>query len=376
MATSDNDLLPLRHARKWIDTSALISNYRQLKQHCAPAQVLAVVKCNAYGHGMYKVSKALSSAQVDGLAVATIGEALLLRQGGITNNILVMQGWLTLDELRMVEGHQLWIAISNREQLTQLEQNTNLLKDIKIWIKFDTGMNRLGFLCSEADEVIPRVLKLDQDQPVLMSHFACADNPQSPMNEQQMKRFGELVTNYPYTASMSNSSACQQLSQARYQWVRSGIALYGSRDNTHRQKQAPGETPCLEQMKPVMHLYAPIMAIRQCAQGDCIGYGASYTCPKDMTIGIVAIGYGDGYPWNVSPSTPVWVAGKIQTILGRVSMDLIAISLEGVEVRVGDVVELWGTHIAVEEIAAHCNTIGYELLTRVSHVQELDHSLV
>lgn len=369
--SSDQSFTPsLRYARKFIDTEALQNNYRQLKKHCASSQVLAVVKCNAYGHGMCKVAHALVPA--DGFAVTTVGEALVLRRAGVVSNILVMQGWEVPQELQIAATQNLWLTVSSYKQLEQLEQNSDV-RDLTVWIKFDTGMNRLGFPIADAALVLERVSRLKGriQEPVLMSHCACADETGSPLHARQLALFEDLCASYPYAGSIANSAACLQFSQTHYQWVRCGLAVYGAAD------QSVLRTAGLTSLfKPVMHLYAPIVMTRQCRRGESIGYGGTYVCPEDMQIGIVAIGYGDGYPWHISPSTPVWVSGSRQTILGRVSMDLIAISLPRSDALSNHVVELWGSHIPVEEVAGHCHTINYELLTRASQIEEVEHRLV
>ena len=349
----------MRSPRKLISTSALLENYHYLKKTVNTGKILAVIKCDAYGHGMLKVARILSAA--DGFAVASVQEGRVLREAGIETKILVLQGANENEEFLTADQNNLALVIHSIEQLIYLEENHSL-KNLELWIKFDTGMNRLGFRPESADDIIPRVLQLPNLScpPVLMSHFCCIDPEDMTVSNQQWRKFQDICSKYELSASMANSDACFQLPESRLQWIRAGIALYGI-------------APTLEQksiLKPVMRLFAPLIAIRHVRANEGIGYGHRYICPHDMTIGIVAIGYGDGYPRHAPDGTPVWLGGQREMLLGRVSMDMLAISISKNQGTVGDLVELWGTHIPVDEVAEHCGTISYELLTSAGGVRD------
>lgn len=353
----------LQSARKFIDTNAISANYQKLKDICAPAQVLAVVKCHAYGHGIVKTARCLTRA--DGFAVATVDEAMTLRQAGITGKILVMQGWCNTDDFYVAVKHELDLVIYSPEHLTCLQQSSSI-RPLRLWVKFDTGMNRLGFPLDDAPYVMQCLAQLQAlaHPPVLMSHFACADEKDADVSHKQLKLFEGLRRQYPGDASLANSAACFGLPQSRYQWVRAGIALYGVLPDL-----AVGYAG---EFTPAMHVFAPLLTLRQCRKGDSIGYGATHVCSDDTAVGIAGIGYGSGYLRHADADTPVWVCDSRQHLLGRVSMDMIAVSLNNANARIGDVVELWGLRIPVQEVAAHCGTISYELLAAAAGIPEVD----
>ena len=356
----------LRCVRKTIDQTALIENYRQLKNICAPSRILAVVKCNGYGHGMIRVSQILAQLDdLDGFAVASVTEAVALREAGIEHKILAMQGAHHVSEFKLLARNAISSVIHSNEQLDWLEQNPNSDR-FDVWIKIDTGMGRLGFRMDTARQAIQRVLRLKNltDEPVLMSHFARADEADLAYTQQQIESLQEILKDYPLAGSIANSAACLRVPQSRLQWTRAGIALYGSVPKFVAEE-------CRLLFKPVMTLATDLIAIRRFKQGESIGYGSSYVCPQEMTVGIAAIGYGDGYPYQTQEHVPVWINGTHQQLLGRVSMDMIAISLHDVDAAVGDEVELWGHHVLLQEVAKQSNTLDYELLTSASNIVEV-----
>ena len=352
----------VRPARKFIDTEALRANYRELKTLCAPARVLAVVKCEAYGHGMLRAARALAAA--DGFCVATVNEGIALRDAEVDNVIIVLQGFHNAEELRAAAACRLVPVIHSYKQISCLKQNS-VPDDLELWVKFDTGMHRLGLPPQSAPEIMRFLFELKLNRaPVLMSHFACADEADMPGCEDQQHTFEAIRRTYACEASMANSAACLRLPGTRYQWVRSGIALYGSVPEAASEYQP--------RFKPVMTLTAPLIALRQCRAGDAVGYGMRYVCPSDMRVGVVAVGYGDGYLRSAPSGTPVWVGGQRQHLLGRVSMDMITVSLSDTDISVGERVELWGSNIPVAEVARHCGTISYELLTAARDIPDAD----
>ena len=358
----------MRNSYKKISLAALSDNYRHLKRIGGDSKILAVIKCNAYGHGLLRVAKQLAQLDVDGLAVASVQEGVTLREAGIKNKIVVLQGANYVDEFIEATNRQLSLVVHFVEQLSYLESNRHL-GQLDLWIKFDTGMNRLGFSPDSADDVIARVMKLPclKNPPVLMSHFCCMQPGGERVSNQQWDKFHEICAKYDLPASIANSAAYFQMPQTRLQWSRIGIALYGAMPPVAEQSVS---------LKPVMELFAPIIAIKYCRAGEGIGYGHRYIFSEDTTIGIVAIGYGDGYSRGVPDGTPVWINGRIEQVLGMVSMDMIAISINPETTSVGDVVELWGHHVSVMEVAERCDTISYQLLTMVGHVQDDSNEII
>ena len=353
-------------ARKFIDSAALVSNYRYLKHLCKKAQVLAVVKSDAYGHGLVRVARVLSErARVDGFAVAILDEAVALRESDIRRPILVMQGAADREELRTAAVYELELVVHSFEQLAQLEKHG--AEALSLWVKFDTGMNRLGFPLTEADEVLDRVGQLRglSRQPVLMSHFAYADEPEMAADdERQWLLFERLCAKRKLPSSIANSAGVLRRPESHLDWVRVGIALYGA-------PPANTATEHRHELAPVMKVTAPLTAIRHCKAGERIGYGGTYTCRRDMKTGIVGIGYGAGYPRCAPSGTPVWLGNRRRRLVGRVSMDMLAVALdEDDPVAVGDIAELWGANLSVSEIADHCRTISYELLCGARSIRE------
>lgn len=361
-------------ARKSVDTDALIHNYSYLKSVCPGTRVLAVVKADAYGHGLVKTARALSrgvgtgataGAEVDGFAVAVVAEGLALRDAGVTETVLVMQG--APDEGGVISAveRDLTLVVHSSEQLALLESRDG--KKPALWVKIDTGMRRLGFAPGDAGEVLARVGKLRglPREPVLMSHFAYADDPAlREDDEAQWRCFERVLRSGEFTASIANSAGFFCRPDSRLQWARIGIALYGAPP----ERVAPEHRRAL---KPVMTVTAPLVAIRRCKAGDRIGYGGDYRCPRDMRIGVVGIGYGDGYPRHARTGTPIWIGGRRRALVGRVSMDMITVALDADDaVRVGDAAELWGGRLPVSDVAEACGTISYELLCGARGIQE------
>ena len=365
----------MRSARKRIDVDALLQNYRYLKSLCPGRRVLAVVKSDAYGHGLARIAQTLSAdaqadARVDGFAVATINEALALRGMGLEQTIVIMQGFLHAEEIRTAIDQHLTMVIHSSQQLALLEQCQ--VRDLALWVKFDTGMGRLGFSVAQANEVFGRMERLDglSQRPVLMSHLGYADEPEmEEENRKQWRLFESLCKDRHIDVSMLNSAgllASRNIPVS--QWVRVGLALYGIAPVTAQADHA-------RWLKPVMRVTAPVIAVRRHKAGDRIGYGGTYTCPRDMTVGIVGMGYGDGYPRHAQNGTPVWINGVRCELVGRVSMDMIAVfpgitSGDGEEIAVGDTAELWGPELSVAEVAGCGGTIAYELLCAAQKIQE------
>ncbi len=341
-----------RSAEALIDFDALRHNFQRVKQFAPDSKVMAVIKADAYGHGMVQCAKAL--AEADGFAVAHIDEAMTLRNAGIQQPITVFHGFQNSQQLLQMQANNLRPVIYQSWQVDMLEQQP--LSGLAVWLKVNTGMNRLGVSTQQAVDLYQRLTKIKPIKQLgLSSHFANADVPEHPSNQQQIDVFNQLAKQLSGPTSLANSAGLIAFSQSQGDWVRPGIMLYGS-------SPIQNKTAAELDLKPVMQLQAPLIAINNLTKGDAIGYGSLWKCPEDMPVGVVAIGYGDGYPRHALAGTPVSVNGQMSQVLGRVSMDAISIDLRGIEVQCGDRIELWGKSVSVDEVAKSSETISYELL--------------
>ncbi|MCW8934018.1 MAG: alanine racemase [Gammaproteobacteria bacterium] len=341
-----------RSAKVSIDLAALQHNFQQVKKYAATSQVMPVIKANAYGHGMLRVAESLTSA--DGFAVAQLPEAIALRENGIDKPITVFQGFSNQQQLQSVFQYSLRPAISQHWQIDLLATSEQTSK-IDVWLKINTGMGRLGVQLDDVETCYKRLQNINSiNQTGLMTHFANADKPDHKSNQLQLERFETLSKLYTAQTSVSNSGALISNLCKKQDWVRPGIMLYGA---------SPLSDKTAEELnlKPVMSLYAELIAINEMKKGQTVGYGDSWVCPQDMRVGIVNIGYGDGYPRHAT-AAPIAVNGQLCHLLGRVSMDSIAVDLRGVKAECGDLVECWGQQVSVDEVAACSETIAYELL--------------
>lgn len=343
-----------------IDLAALRHNVQCLDD--GKSTLIAVVKANAYGHGMLRIAEELVECGVKILAVAFIDEAQTLRNSGITQPILILEGPLARAEFDWMVTHNCWPMLHSKEQLDWISPHR--VFDVPLWFKVDTGMHRLGF---SADELMtffaqPQYAKIKENM-VLATHFACADNPEDPFSQQQIDAFRELHQNFGCPISISNSAGhIHELASGFGQsdYARVGITLYGCAPNNQ------AEVLSTRDLHPVMTLKAPIIAMREVAHSEGVGYGQTWTATRDSTIATVAIGYADGYPRHASNCGRVLVNGVTCPIVGRVSMDMITIDVTDVPCNIGDQVVLWGESNRVEHIASAMGTINYECVTRVS----------
>ena len=334
-------------------------NYQQAKQ-LAGTTAYAVVKANAYGHGLVQSAQALSDA--DGFAVACVDEAQLLREAGIQRPILVLQGPYSSEEWIVASRLDLQLVIHHRQQL-QSHANAHLNTLCKIWIKLNSGMNRVGFLAEEIEPLLTELQSLPTlEVQSIISHFASADAPQAPDFAKQLA----VITSHawPLPLSLSNSAALfhkNQIADYPQEAVcRPGILLYGA-------SPFADKTAAELNLKPVLSLRSKIISIHPVAQGEYVGYGQTWQADQTRQIAVIAIGYGDGYPRHAPNGTPVWVAGQRCPLVGRVSMDMITVDItEHPHATIGSDVELWGEHISVDEIAQRTGTIGYELLCQLT----------
>ena len=347
-----------RPAQAILDLPALSHNLTRVRQLAPGRRIMAVIKANAYGHGMVKTARALREA--DAFAVACLDEAVILREAGIAQPLVLLEGFFDAAELPLLMQHQLITVIHHEEQLTTLERS-RLDAPLPVWIKVDSGMHRLGLAPSRLAAVWQRLNACASLQVLgFMTHLANADYRNDSTTLQQLKRFTEAVDPYPGQLSIANSAAVLTWPQTHCDWVRPGIMLYGVSPFADSSGTVHG-------LKPVMSLYSQLMAVNHFKRGDRIGYGGEWECPEDMPVGVVAIGYGDGYPRHAKAGTPVLVNNKRVPLIGRVSMDMICVDLRGqVQARSGDPVCLWGEDLPVEEVARYAGTIPYELLCRVT----------
>lgn len=348
----------MRPARALIDLAALRHNY-QLARARHGARALAVVKANAYGHGAVRCAQALAD-EADGFAVAFLEEALELREAGITRPILLLEGVFDATELDAVVRHALWIVVHHEAQLRMIE-TTPLTRPLHVWLKVNSGMNRAGFVGDAVTEAWRRLQASGKVADItLMTHFARADEPEVIATPAQVERFKAATAGLPGSRSLANSGAILGWPQARGDWARPGILLYGA-------DPMPGEGNGLQ---PVMTLESAVMAVREIDAGEPLGYGARFVAERRTRVGLVAMGYADGYPRVVPDGTPVAIDGRPGRLIGRVSMDMLTIDLTGhPDAGLGSRVELWGRQVPVNHIATAAGTIAYELLCNVKRVR-------
>lgn len=345
----------MRSCRALIDTAALQHNFRLLRARAGAAKLVAVIKADAYGHGMHTLARTLTEA--DMLAVATIDEGLQLRQAGCRLPLLVLQGFKSAQELQQIGSQQLIPVVHASHQVELLRQSGMRLP--QIWLKLQTGMHRLG-LAAEAFSAAHAGLGQQTDEMVLMTHFACAEESGSSVTNAQIECFDAICADLAGSHSLANSAAMWSLPETRRDWVRPGIMLYGV-------SPFPQHSGVQLGLRPVMQLHSELIAIQHCRRGDRVGYGQRFVCARDTRIGVVAIGYGDGYPRHAADGTPVLVDGALATLAGMPSMDMLTVDLgPDSKAQVGAEVELWGDGVAVETVARHAGTIPYELLCQLT----------
>lgn len=352
-----------RATRAEINLSALRHNLQVARTH-SQARQMAIIKANGYGHGIVEVARALSEA--DGFGVATINEAITLRESGVYQPILLLEGFNRPQDLALMHAYHLESVVHNQEQVAILEEykkQKSVNKPYRIWLKVDTGMHRLGFAPEQVSSVYHRLAAIESvQQPItLMTHFACADDRESGYTTQQIKSFDDATTDFAKSeTSLANSAGILGWPQSHADWVRPGIMLYGASPFVNGKATE-------HDLQAVMTLKSEIIAINHFKKDDGIGYGHSYFCETDMPVATIAIGYGDGYPRHAVSGTPVLINGQQAPLVGRVSMDMITVDMRGINnTKVGDEVTLWGEGLPVEVIAEKAGTISYELLCGVT----------
>lgn len=342
-----------------IDIDALRHNYRLACGLASPARAMAVIKADGYGHGIREVARALSN-DAPKFAVACMEEALAIRSAGVDHPVVLLQGMHSVEDVRVCVREGFEVVVHSDYQLDWLEQTP---ETPQLWLKVNTGMNRLGFTPNALADVMARLDNNGAGEKVkgFVTHFACADDISSDVTDEQTRIFSEAVVEWPaLEKSVANSAAHFLPAQPLFDWTRPGIMLYGASPTMGKIGPDLG-------LQAVMTLEAPLIAVRTLKAGDSVGYGYAWTATHETRMGIVAIGYGDGYPRHAGTGTPAWVAGHRIRLIGRVSMDMLAVDLTSAPSACpGDPVELWGRHVSVDEVAENAGTIGYELLTGVT----------
>lgn len=348
-----------RPIRACIDLSALQKNLSTARRQAPNSKVMAVIKANAYGHGAVQVARALGDA--DAFAVASVEEAVTLHDADSQQPLILLEGVFEPGELQAVQDYALQMVVHTAEQVEWLELSP-LRSPLHLWLKIDTGMHRLGLAPGQARALIARLDALIARRGGslrLMSHMACADEPQHAANDTQLAEFTAIEAG-ARERSLANSAALLSRTDMHFDWVRPGIMLYGASPFV----EPAADTPALA---PVMTLESRLIAVVGRRRGEAVGYGQTWTCPEDMPVGVVAAGYGDGYPRHATSGTPVLVNGRVVPLIGRVSMDMLCVDLRSQpEARGGDTVQLWGSCLPVEGVAQRAGTISYELLCNVN----------
>jgi alanine racemase len=341
--------------RAVIDSAALRSNLQTLKKLAPKARIAAVIKANAYGHGLLGAARALLAA--DAFAVARIEEAIALREAGIAQPILLLEGVMTDEALRAAAHHDFDLMVHDALQIELLQSFSGAHRFV-LWLKIDTGMNRLGFRVTEGAAALARLgaLPVAAREIRLLTHLARAEEREDPATLEQLARFSALAQGRGLATSIANSAAILAWPATRVDWLRPGLALYGVSPFAHQSAASLG-------LVPAMSFETTVIAVRRIARGESVGYGAAWRAERDTRIAILAGGYADGLPRSLRNGSPVLVNQERAALVGRVSMDMLAVDVgERTDVHVGTPCVFWGPGLPVEEIACYAGTIPYELL--------------
>jgi alanine racemase len=343
-----------------IDTAALRHNLSVVRQWAPKSRVMAVIKANAYGHGLVAVARALESA--DAFAVARVGEGLTLRAAGIKTPTVLLEGVFDSEQLDAAAAADFELVVHTAEQIELLRAAAPGAR-FKVWLKLDTGMNRLGFKGAAFGAAHAALSALNTVQlPVnLFTHLSSADAPDEFITVDQLARFDAATHSLPGERSIANSAGMLSFSEAQADWVRPGLLLYGV-------SPIEGAIGADYGLEAVMTLQAQVIALKDLSVGERVGYGGHWTASRPTRLAVAAVGYGDGYPRSLGAGTPVLVNGERAVLAGRVSMDMIGIDVTDLRrpPAMGDPVVLWGEGLPVEEIAVWADTIPYELLCGIS----------
>lgn len=349
-----------RPSQALIDLNALVNNYKKLRA-LHGGKAFAVLKANAYGHGAIRCAKKLEM-DADAFAVAFLEEGIELREAGIQRPILLLEGVFDIRELRKAANHGFWITVSRPEQLEMIEQCSSAMRGLHVWLKLETGMNRLGLNVSLAREYQSRLCATKAVSRVsFMTHLACADVEGDDFSVKQIERLLDVTKGLNCELSFCNSAGVISAKGPCSDWTRLGIGMYGV-------NPVPGSSVALE---PVMELKSQIFDVKSVRKGEGVGYGCAVRVSRDSRVGIVALGYADGYPRSAMGCS-VLVDGQLTKTLGVISMDMLAVDITELHNSgLGSQVELWGKHIRVAEVARYVKTIPYELLCNVKRVSFL-----
>jgi alanine racemase len=343
-----------------IDAAALQHNLQVVRRSAPRSRVMAVVKANAYGHGLVVVARALRTA--DAFAVARVDEGLTLRRAGITTPVVLLEGVFDSGQLAAAAAAGFELVVHTAEQIELLRAAPPGVR-FKVWLKLDTGMNRLGFKGAAFEAAHAALGASPAVQPPVnhFTHLSSADDPELPTTPEQLARFQAATAHLPGERSIANSAGMLSYAQAQADWVRPGLLLYGA---------SPffGSVGADYGLKPAMTLNSHVIAVKDLEVGERVGYGGAWTAERPTRLAVAAVGYGDGYPRGLASGSPVLVNGERVPLAGRVSMDMIGIDVTGMATppRLGDRVTLWGEGLPVEEIAVWADTIPYELLCGIS----------
>lgn len=341
-----------------IDAAALRDNLAAVRRFAPDSRVMAAVKANAYGHGLVPVARALAAA--DAFGVARVEEAITLRVARIAHPILVLAGVSAAEQLAAAAQHDLQIVVHSFDQIAMLEQYPGAHR-FAVWLKVDTGMNRLGF---RLEEFVPALERLSRCAAIamvrLMTHLACAEDTAGKETQQQLDRFAALGASLQLERSIANSAGLMAWPEARAEWVRPGLMLYGASPFADRSAASLG-------LLPAMTFATQLIAVRNVAAGEAIGYNGLWRAQRPTRIGVAAVGYGDGYPRCMRAGAPAIVNGREAAVVGRVSMDMTLIDVTDLpNATVGDPVMLWGAGLPSERVAPYADTIPYELFCRIT----------
>jgi alanine racemase len=349
-----------RQTRAIIDLSALEHNYAAMSAYAPMSKQVVVIKADAYGNGAIEVAKKLQSV-VTLFAVAFLDEVYALREAGISTPILVLQGPHQEQECELTTHLNVVWMLHLEQQLNWVNKRieSGELASTHHWVKFDTGMHRLGLSIDDYDDLVSNYPHIFNVDAVIATHLARADEPEINDAAQKVQRFLEVMAEKHQYLSIANSAGNIALPEAANTYNRMGISLYGS---------SPFEADQIHaDLKPVMTLQSEVIALRDIAEGESVGYGGTWTAKRPSRIATVGIGYADGYPRHAPTGTPALFDGKKASLVGRVSMDMLTFDVtELPEVSIGSVVELWGANLPINLVAKSVGTIGYELMTRVS----------
>jgi alanine racemase len=351
----------MRPLKATINHQALLSNLNHIKKIANKSKIMSVLKANAYGHSLLDVAKTLNAS--DGFAVLSVNEAIKLRENNFKQTILLLEGLFDKDEVNIASKLGINVTVHNQRQIELINQ-VKPISPINIHLKINTGMNRLGFMPDEINYLLESLNSNPYiEDIVLMTHFSTADEDEGI--EKQLGIFNLIADNYNYPASVANSAALIKYPESRLDWVRPGIMLYGLSPFENRIAKDLG-------LIPAMSLTSEIIAIQDIKAGNSVGYGSDFIANKDMRIGVVACGYGDGYPRHAQKGTPVAIDGHPSILTGRVSMDMLYVDITEIpNANIGSQVELWGNTISADSVAKFSGTVGYELICAISASQRV-----